>query len=241
MQQERCEEYLFFSNETTDEALVLDAFETEHLVKVLRFGVGDGISVTDGTGTVFRCRIDMIQRNATLCSVKESRHFERPRPRVTACIGIPEKSRLERACEMLPPLGIDRIVPFVGEQSAKGWWKKGWSKAARRFERVISSSIKQSFNPFRTELAEPITFSQCLHLHGQSGLVYADPRGGAFPAQTVREAGQFAFFVGPPEGFSPDEMNQLKNAGGIGVYLGAYRLRSETAAIALSALFSHGG
>ena len=48
---------IFYSKETDGVSVLLDREESAHCVKVLRHRPGDEVTVVDGKGTMYRCRL----------------------------------------------------------------------------------------------------------------------------------------------------------------------------------------
>lgn len=49
---------IFYSKETDGVSVLLDREESAHCVKVLRHRPGDEVTVVDGKGTMYRCRLE---------------------------------------------------------------------------------------------------------------------------------------------------------------------------------------
>ncbi|ERP31503.1 RsmE family RNA methyltransferase [Chitinivibrio alkaliphilus] len=240
---QRFAEFLFLAHEADGEVFLLDSVETEHAVKVLRFAEGDPIQATDGAGMIFSGVVSKIKKGTALCTVQECRTVPPPSVRIDAYIGIPEKNRFELLCEALPPLGVQKIIPFYGENSKKHWWSAGWKSAIRRYERLIRSSVKQSHNPYITEISAPVAFDslrESTRAHEHYIASFDGERGSRLQTLHGQASSHCALIVGPPEGFSPREVEQLqifRRASFLS--LGKYRLRTEIAAVAAAELVSH--
>ncbi|MGM0462199.1 MAG: RsmE family RNA methyltransferase [Fibrobacterota bacterium] len=232
------DEFLFYGT-CSDTACILDSVETEHAVKVLRCTIGDTLFVTDGAGSILTCLLSRIKGGECLCEIRSRKYVPPQRPDLIFFVGITEKNPFEKICQMLPPMNVSRIVPFYGENTTKNWWRKGWKKAAVRFERILKSSIKQSHTPYITKLDSPLSFQGIF----ESGLCstpsfFADPRGDKISGLTSDRTEDVCYscFVGPPEGFSENERNILLKKNAQGLFLSPHRLRTEVAAVSFAAV-----
>lgn len=230
--------FLFFSETIADETLVLGNDEVAHMTSVLRFKEGDPISVTDGAGTIYSCTVEKLKKSNALCSIQSSQFIKRPSPQIHMYISLPDKDRMERVCEQLPPLNVSKIIPVVAEHCRKPWWSTRWYKSEERFNRIIVSSMKQSFNPYITSFQEPISFDDAL-VEAQGTVLYGDEDGKKLsqlkPVLTERTT---SIFIGPPGGFSECERTNFIERAAHPFNLGLYRLRTELAATTAAALLT---
>lgn len=223
--------FLFYSSIITDGALVLDSFEVAHISQVLRFNSGDEILVTDGKGVIYSARIEKLKRDRALCSIIEKRTVKQPQKEIILYVGIPDREKFEQLSEYMPPLGVSKIIPIIVEHTQRdAWWTTKWEKSLDRCNKKVIASIKQSFNPYITEISAPIEFKDAIALSKQSSVLFGDENGSGF--NTLDEhlsKDSIAIFIGPPGGFSSEEITEL-NSIGAGINLGTYRLRTELAA-----------
>ena len=221
--------FLFFSDQISKEVLLLNSDEVAHLSQVLRFDIGDEIEVTNGKGMIYSCKIEKMKRDQALCSIISSRKEPAIDPQITLYVGIPDKERFDQICEMLPPLNTYKIVPVAMKNCTKNWWSKKWDKTAQRTERKVIASMKQSRNPYKTIVTEPLTFEEALDTVA-SPLIFADAGGKKLAHIFDTPPQELALFIGPPAGFSAEEVVQLKERGEV-LDLGPYRMRTELAAV----------
>jgi len=226
--------FLFFSRNINENAILLDSGELAHISNVLRFCDGDEIQITNGEGNVFECKITKMKKDSALCEIISSK-FCQPLPcEITLAVGLPDKDKFETICETLAPFGVRKIVPLITQNCQKNYLDDRWEKTLERCERKIVSSIKQSLNPYITKIESPVKlsdFASCCELN-----LLADFDGKRIdeiiPKDKTPESA--CIFVGPPAGFSPDEITSLsKNS--TRFCLGKYRLRTELAVVAAAA------
>ena len=107
--------------------------------------------------------------------------------------------------------------------------------------------MKQSGRSWRPVVVEPRTVADAVRdfraeFGGEARVVVADEGEGVSPLRTAKPGPREPHLglVGPEGAFSPAEKDELSELGVEAVSLGPYRLRSETAAIALVAALNEG-
>jgi 16S rRNA (uracil1498-N3)-methyltransferase len=228
------EHHLFFASRIENNVAYLDIEESRHAMSVLRFSSGDTLMVTDGRGTIYECRITSGAPDAQSVTVMSTTSAQRPRCAVRMFVGMCDRDKFEELCENCAALGADLIVPLVCRFSQKAWWN-AWDKHADRIHKKLVAGIKQSRNPWLPVCAQPTAFSDAFSKAEASLIIAADENGGQVVEvlDRIKQAAAVSCFIGPPGGFSPDELSALKNADAAFVSLSANRLRTELAAVVL--------
>ena len=225
---------LFYSHDIAGITARLDAEESGHCVRVLRHRVGDEISVIDGLGSLFKCRLAVADpRGAEAEILEKVPGFGAVPYRLTMAV-CPTKNidRFEWFAEKATEFGVDAIIPLVGDHSERKVLKP------ERLRRILLSATKQSLKARIPALGELVSVREFLKSHSGLKLVCCcfEPEGGR---KTITEAIRAAapgtpvtVLIGPEGDFSDDEVALAMESGWIPVSLGASRLRTETAALA---------
>ena len=227
---------LFYAYEADGRICRLDADESAHCCRVLRHRAGDEIHVIDGLGTMYRCRL--VDDNPKGAEAEVLEAFPgwggHPYRLKVACCPTKNNDRFEWFVEKATEVGVDRIVPVIGERSERKVYKTD------RAARIALSATKQSLKARIPEIAEPVSVKDFVC---HSGL---DPESlkliaYCFEGDTRRVSIQKALraydgrdvtvLIGPEGDFSPEEARLAIDHGYIPVHLGASRLRTETAAV----------
>ena len=229
---------LFYSNEIEGGICRLDKDESGHCAKVLRHRCGDEISVIDGCGTLYRCRITSDSPKgveAMILSSEENWGGHSYNLHMAVC---PTKNNdryewfAEKACEV----GLDRISPVIGEHSERRVFKTS------RLEKILVSAAKQSLKAAVPSVSEPVSVKEFIkEFGGQDRKVlrmiaycFEDER---VPRRSIKEVlegfdgDEIIAMIGPEGDFSKAEAEMALEHGFIPVHLGASRLRTETAAV----------
>lgn len=203
--------------------------EAIHITRVLRFGEGDEIFVTDGKGSRFICVINRIGKQELTAEIREKVIEERPSPFLTLCLGIIKKrDRLELAAEKAVELGADELILFRGEYSQKE------NSRLDRLEATVLSAMKQSLRTWLPSVYHENSLERALmYRKERSLLIVADETTNPDVSQ-IKEAANYFLVVGPEGGFSDNERKVLNDREAIPFSLGSKRLRTETAAIVMT-------
>lgn len=233
---------LFYSRDIDGSICRLDADESGHCIKVLRHRAGDEISVIDGCGNLYRCRITSDSHKgveAAVLSVEEGWGAHPYRLHLAVC---PTKNNdryewfAEKACE----LGFDELSPVIGEHSERRVLKTA------RVEKVLISAAKQSLKASVPSVNEPVSVREFICSAPEDALkmiayCFEDER---VPRRSIKEAldsysgRDIVVMIGPEGDFSKMEAELALEHGFIPVHLGTSRLRTETAALtAASAVY----
>ena len=232
---------LFYAYETDGRFCRLDADESGHCIRVLRHRAGDEIYVIDGLGTMFRCRLTDDSPKGAEAEVLEAFPGWGGHPyRLTvACCPTKNNDRFEWFVEKATEVGVDRIVPTIGERSERKVYKTD------RALRIALSAAKQSLKARIPEIAEPVsvkdficTDAPCHSERSEESLkLIAYCFEGDTRRISIQEAlrgyqgSDVTILIGPEGDFSPEEARLAVEHGYIPVHLGASRLRTETAAV----------
>ncbi|MBO7071006.1 MAG: 16S rRNA (uracil(1498)-N(3))-methyltransferase [Bacteroidales bacterium] len=219
---------LFYAKEAQGSVVTLDQEESGHCIKVLRHRVGDEVCVIDGKGTMLRCRlIDANAKGAQLEVLERTEGFGVPQYHLTlACCPTKNNDRFEWMVEKATEMGVDRIVPLIGERSERKVYKSD------RARRIALSAAKQSLKALVPEVEEPVSVKEFLKrpLKGIGLIAYCfDERIGIIEAIDTDE---ITVLIGPEGDFSPEEAALAIERGYRPIHLGPSRLRTETAALA---------
>ena len=232
---------LFYSRDIEGGFCRLDQDESGHCIKVLRHRSGDEISVIDGCGTLYRCRITSDSHKgveAAVLSLEEGWGGHPYRLHLAVC---PTKNNdryewfAEKACE----IGFDELSPIIGEHSERKVLK------TPRVEKILVSAAKQSLKAAVPTVNEPVSVKEFI----KSAEAEADtlkliaycfedervPRRSIKEVLNAFEGKDIIVMIGPEGDFSHSEAEAALAAGFIPVHLGDSRLRTETAALTAAA------
>ena len=227
---------LFYSNDIEGGICRLDKDESGHCAKVLRHRCGDEISVIDGCGALYKCRITCDNPKGVEAIVLTCEENWGGHPYNLHMAVCPTKNNdryewfAEKACEV----GLDRISPVIGEHSERRVFKTS------RLEKILVSAAKQSLKAAVPAVSEPVSVKEFIQESADTDALkliaycFEDER---VPRRSIKEVLEgfdgtdIIVMIGPEGDFSKAEADMALEHGLIPVHLGASRLRTETAAL----------
>ena len=230
---------IFFSVKTDGRYCILCEDEATHCVKVMRHKKGDEICVVDGIGTMYRCEITDCTDKEVECMVLESfSGWGGHNYNLTLAV-CPTKNndRYEWFAEKVTELGVDRIVPVIGERSERKVFK------TVRLGRILISAIKQSLKAKLPEVSTPISVKDFIESEAgnkDSLKLVAYCFEGDSEKYSIKEVLEqykgesVVALIGPEGDFSPEEVSLAMKCGFRPIHLGKSRLRTETAAVTVA-------
>ena len=231
---------LFYSHDISGGICRLDHDESGHCIKVLRHRCGDEISVIDGCGTLYRCRITSDSHKGVEAVVLDSVQEWGSHPYRLHLAVCPTKNNdryewfAEKACE----IGFDELSPVIGEPSERRILKTA------RIEKILVSAAKQSLKAAVPIVNEPVSVKEFIQNIGDTEALkliaycFEDEN---IPRRSIKEVLEgyegrdVVVLIGPEGDFSSDEARLALENGFIPVHLGLSRLRTETAAVTAAA------
>ena len=209
--------------------------EARHAGKVMRFSVGDTIFATDGTGQLLTGKVLSISKKALQAELVSVEQKPAPSPRITLALGmIKTRQRLEFAVEKSVELGAARIILFESAHTERTRVR------VDRLEGIAHSAMKQSLRCHLPRIEAEITLSRLLEREEDTPMLLAHEKAEnahqTLP-KTLTAAQEVLLLVGPEGGFHEDEVAMAQSHGAELFSLGSYRLRAETAAMAMLSSF----
>ena len=224
----------------------LEGEEHHHLARVARVKAGQEVWLMDGRGGRFLSRVESVGKDRTQLLILRPAEDGAPRTSITLGQALLNAKKMEFVIQKAAELGAAAVVPVVTERS----WREKEEKAGRRGERwsrIAREAAKQSGRGDVPEVAgtarrladfvrdRAAARRLFLSEHGGRLLreVLAGSAGPSVPPDSV------VIMVGPEGGWTAAEEETLKGAGFEAVSLGEAVVRTETAALAATALVAH--
>ena len=218
--------------------IIIEGEEFAHLVHVMRKKEGDRICIVDGKGTAYDVAIESINRKIAACRIElRHEHHHESMLDVTLAVGILKNpSKFDFLVEKVTELGVKRIIPLRTARTIPHHAK------VNRWQKLALAAMKQCGRSFLPDVTELMSFDELLS-KAKSNLKFVaheqrverkESTASRFPG--VHLNNPVTIMIGPEGGFTDDEIEQCMQCDVQPVYLGERRLRTETAAIVMSAL-----
>ena len=223
----------YFTTDIADGSAYLNGADAHHLAVVLRAKAGDDVTVCDGLGTDYACRVRLAGKERVEMDIISSHPSEsEPHTAVTLYVGYPKQDKLETIIQKATELGAVRVVPFFSRYCVAA--PKNEEKKNVRYQRVALEAAKQSGRGRVPEVTMPLSFDEMLRDAAACDTVlFCDEAGGAPLHRRLKDtAHSVAIVTGSEGGFSREEAEKAAAAGFLPVGLGPRILRCETAPLA---------
>jgi len=217
----------------------LTGSEHHHARNVLRLEAGSEVSVLDGRGREFICRIEDIgKKQATLTILEETRAAapESSLQLTLAAVAIPGEKYdlvLQKAVE----LGVSKFVPLSSARCELRLHEI--AKKYDRWQRIILDASKQCGRARLMEISEAENIESFTRSSPRDHLriFFSERDGTSFPAPVPTD--RITAVIGPKGGWDTSEIETAKEAGFTIITMGGRILRAETAAISVTAILQH--
>lgn len=220
------------SREQSGELFDLPARVATHALRVLRLGVGEVITLFDGTGGEHRAAIVRAGRDAASVCLLGFDPVEREAPS-SACLvmAVIAADPMDFAIRKAVELGVRAIVPVV---AARSQGALGGERRVAHWRAIAVSACEQCGRNRIPSIDAPVRFATWLaEFDGDPGTAVAlAPDSARSLASLVASAPPKFLLVGPEGGFTSDELALAARLGVVTAHLGRRVLRAETAALA---------
>jgi 16S rRNA (uracil1498-N3)-methyltransferase len=229
--------------------LRLEGREAHHARHVLRLAPGHEVTVLEGSGTVLRCRIEHLERDALEVAVLERTEVPRPQGEVTLLQAIPKGSLFDSIVQKSCELAVSRIVPLITERVISRFDEADGQRKAEKWRLTAVEAIKQCGAAWLPEVTDPLSPEKYLATQTDVELPLLaslqedrqHPRAWfqEFVSHHGRLPNSVSIWIGPEGDFTPAEVKTILAAGAKPISLGPLVLRAETAALAALAVVQH--
>lgn len=226
---------LFYSPHIQGDTHQLDESESKHAIRVLRLLKGDQVVLVDGLGNWHEAIIDEDHPKRCVLRIHTHKKNYQALDYSLHLAVSPTKNmeRFEWFLEKATEIGISEITPLLCHRTERKQVKMD------RLDRILVSAMKQSLKAYKPVLNDPMSLKEFLEreISGTRGIAYChgEERMGI---ESLGKKGPFTLLVGPEGDFSEQEVQWALGQGYKPFHLGESRLRTETAAVYITAALS---
>lgn len=232
--------FFFHKNDISRGQVQLFGEDEKHIKTVLRAREGEELTLCDGEGVDYQCRIVSLERGVLLDILSKEVCETEPKTKITLYQGLPKADKMELIIQKCVELGVDRIVAVSTERAIVKLDKKE-SKKLERWQKIAEAAAKQSGRGKIPEIGQQV-------LKFKEAVAEAKELDGAIiPYEKEQETGIRQFvqgfrgesigvFIGPEGGFAEEEIALAQENGITPITLGKRILRTETAGMTTAAI-----
>lgn len=226
---------LFYEPNIIENGGFLNQEESNHCVRVLRHTEGDTIHILDGKGTLYETVIEVASHKK--CQVKIVSEKREDANSVKCHIAFaPTKNndRTEWFLEKATEIGIDEVTPIICKNSERKVVKN------ERLDKILVSAMKQSMDYWKPVLNEQLDFEKFINQEfaGQKYIAHCILNEEPHLFDALQKDVDALILIGPEGDFTQNEVDLALKNGFVPISLGKKRLRTETAALYATTVFS---
>jgi len=202
-----------------------------YLATVLRTTPGESLTVFDGVGNRYLCRVLRVHKKEVILKRIERQRYSTESPlHLILAQAIPKGEKMELIIQKATELGIKKLIPLITERSQVRDTRK-----VARWRKIAISASQQSGREVIPVIEEPVGFDVFIRQRGiETGVVFFE--GDSCKSlrdvlSMIKDKKSVLLLVGPEGGFSNEEIEKAIQNGFIKASLGPRILRTETASI----------
>ena len=229
------------------ECVELPDDEAEHLVRVLRLGVGDEVDVFDGRGGMWRAQVvEAGKKSAAIRPLQRLQPARELGVQVALVMSVLKGDKMDDVVRDAVMLGVSAIHPVVSERAETSMAAMARSGRIARWERIAVSSAKQCGRAVVPAIHAATPLEWCwTEKTAATRVMCVEPSAAlddVVPVQKVPKAAAVQVIVGPEGGWSVTEVASAHDSGAILMSLGSRTLRADAVPIVgLTALLTSWG
>ncbi|MBE6708233.1 MAG: 16S rRNA (uracil(1498)-N(3))-methyltransferase [Ruminococcaceae bacterium] len=230
-----------------DNKAVLTGETAGHITKSLRMMPGECVTLCDGAGTDYFCRIDSVGREVCLTVEDRCPSVGEPPYRAVIYQGLSKGDRFDTVVQKSVECGAAAIVPVQTERATVRLSRDDCDRKNVRWQRIAESAAEQCGRGIIPEMKPLMSFSEAVEAAKAADLAlfcYENEDGVTLKERLETFAGaisadvplpEIAVLIGPEGGFSEREAETVRAAMAESenfhsVTLGPRILRTESAA-----------
>lgn len=196
--------------------------EESHLFRILRARPGERVRLLNGKGDSAEAEV----RSGRELEAVARHTADAPELRLVLACAAPRRQKLDTLLKQAVELGVSEIHLV---QCARSVAKP---EGASRWPALLREACKQSGNLFLPRIEVHDSLACALDSLADARLFFGAVTLPDAPFPPVPAAGRVAFLAGPEGGFTAEEESVMAARGALGISLGPWILRLETAAVA---------
>jgi 16S rRNA (uracil1498-N3)-methyltransferase len=231
----------FFVNGEYDvgDTVTLKEEDSKHFAKVLRGNLGDEIQIVAGE-KVFTAQVIGINKQVSAELLAMTEEYSEAPIDLYLLQGIAKGERMDLIIQKAVELGVKAILPVDFERCVVKLQDRRAAEKQKRWQKIAESAAKQCGRQRITEIMPISNLTEALAmLPSNIKLImpWEEAEGKTLKQVLLGEkAGNVAVIIGPEGGLTKEEVMMAKAAGAEVVTLGKRILRTETAAIVVTAI-----
>ena len=223
--------------------VTLDEQASRHLLTVLRLKIGEPLQIFNGEGGAYSAVLHAVAKKRAVVALGAWLDTERESP-LSIHLGqaISRGERMDFSVQKSVELGVTEITPLFTERCGVQLTAERALNRVQHWRNIAVSASEQCGRCRVPSINRPQTLTDFCNLPFELGFICSPGDSAENLPDPPPIVNRITLLIGPEGGFSPQEIQQARQAGFHPQSLGPRTLRTETAAIvAISLLQSRWG
>lgn len=223
-----------FVDFTPENKIVLQGEQARHIGKSLRMKQGDMLTLSCADGFDYGCIIDEVTADEVRLSLcyKQANGSE-PTVKVRLYQGVPKGDKLEDIIQKCTELGVSEITPVLTHRSVSRPDEKAAAKKNARYCKIALEAAQQSGRGIVPKVNPMVSLKQAAEKDdSQLKILFYEGGGESLKSLIPADIKSVSVYIGPEGGFEKQEVELIKEQGGVVATLGSRILRTQTAPVA---------
>ena len=200
-----------------------------HLLKVLRFPVGQIITLFNGDGFDYHAIVIRTKKTCNVEIVSQQKNESESSLDLTLAQGIAKGEKMDLLIQKAVELGVTRIIPIQTERCVVRLKVDKVAKRIDHWQKIANHACGQSGRSVIVDISLPQTLTELLNESNHNGFVLHHRA--TDNLQTMEKQSKATILIGPEGGLSNEEIKQSIEAGFQPLLLGKRILRTETVSL----------
>ena len=207
----------------------LEKNNEHHLLKVLRFPVGNTITLFNGDGFDYQAIVISTKKTYIVEVLSQQKNESESSLDLTLAQGIAKGEKMDFLIQKAVELGVSRIIPMQTEHCVVRLKAEKVAKRINHWQKIANHACGQSGRSVIVDISLPQTLTELLNKPNHNGFVLYHRA--TENLQNMEKPSKATILIGPEGGLSDAEIKQATNAGFQPLLLGKRILRTETASL----------
>ena len=208
----------------------LDSDNSHHLNKVLRFPVGQNITLFNGDGFDYTAVVQSAKKTTNLKVISKKVNNNESKLELTLAQGIAKGEKMDFLIQKAVELGVTRIIPMKLERCVVRLRDEKVQKKIDHWQKIANHACEQSGRSVIVDVSHPASLEELLEVTNHNGFVLHHRA--TLGLSQVKETSKATILIGPEGGLTEKEVNDCEVAGYQSIIIGKRVLRTETASLA---------